>query len=248
MKEKEITHRLRIDISMYDQRGCFYISSYQKLVMNMIEEHLDEFGIGQKYLMENLGISWVLLYNCIELKKPLSPDMKLTAITWNSEIKAPVFRRDFAIYDETNGEEIARGATLSTLFDHNERKVCTDREKIRSISLEEGEKICDIERRFRPVCEFCKADERIARPSMADGIGHVNNTRYGEFVYDAMSDEERRKLAFVRRIDNWFFSELVPGDEFCISRGNTDDDSDAVFFMGSKVEDGKNTFAVKLSF
>lgn len=239
-------HRLRVDISMYDRRGCFYLSSYQKLVMNMIEEHLDELDIGQKYLMEKSGISWVLLYNCIELKKQFTPDMKLTAVTWNSEIKAPLFRRDFVITDEASGEDVASGATLSTLFDHKERRVCTDREKIRSISLEEGERICEIERRFRPDCEFKTVDDRVARPSMADGIGHVNNTRYGEFVYDAMSDEERKKLSAVKRIDNWFFSELIPGDSFRIARGETD--ADELTFIGSKTGDEKNAFAVKLRF
>ena len=36
--------------------------------------------------------------------------------------------------------------------------------------------------------------EQIVRPSHVDCLGHVNNCRYGEFAYDAFTDEEQKDL------------------------------------------------------
>ena len=35
---------------------------------------------------------------------------------------------------------------------------------------------------------------------MTDSMGHVNNTKYGEFVLDAMSTDERARLSSLRMV------------------------------------------------
>ena len=243
--EKELIHTLKVDISMYNSDGIIYPSAYQKLTMNMIEEHLDMLNMGQKALMADQGVSWVLLYNCIEFVRKITPEDKLTARTWHSECKAPIFRRDFAFYGE-NGEKTAVGATLSTLFDYKIRRVCTDLKSYSRIALPEGIKLLDIERRFVPPKETEIADRCLARPSMTDGIGHVNNTRYSDFVYDAMTRDERARLSDLCRMDSWFFSELRAGDEFEIRRSPEKENTSV--WLGIKAGDIKPCFAVRFRY
>ena len=72
MNEKDIKHNVLIDISMYNTVGAFVPSAYQRMIMSMIEEHLDILKIGEKELMEKHGISWVLLSSSIKIIKRLS--------------------------------------------------------------------------------------------------------------------------------------------------------------------------------
>lgn len=242
MNEREMAHSLKIDISMYDARGVFTPAALMKLTVNMIEEHLDTLGIGEKALMQQLGISWVLLNNYMEFSRPLSPDDRLTARTWHSGGHAPLYRRDYEITDGS-GETVVRGATYSTLFDVEKRRICTDREKLSSVALNPGDQLVRVDRLFRYSDKdgFSGCDCFRVRPSMLDGIGHVNNTRYGEFVWDAMTAEERAAWARPASMGVWYLAELHEGEEVCVEKLLTGD-GDLVF---RGLSDGNTSFGMK---
>lgn len=245
INERNMLHDIHIDISMYNAAGELVPSAYQRMVINMIEEHLDGIEMGEKAFMEKHGLSWILLYMALEIKRHISPTMKLTARTWHSQTIPPYFRRDFEILDE-DGERVCVGATLSALFFTEERRLCMDRAKIALADIGSGECLLDINRRFICKESFELVEERKVRPSMIDGVGHVNNTHYGEFVYDAMTDSERASLGSLDRLDVWFTSELTEGARFQIERASTGEDE--VVYRGSTAPDGKMSFAMKLKF
>lgn len=242
MNEADFEYKLKIDISMYDPNGIFYPSSYFKMVSNMVEDHLDGLGMGEKALMAGPGISWVLLSNHIVLSRPLTPEDKLTGRTWHSGGRAPLFRRDFRVTD-ADGQEVLRGAMFSTLLDVEKRRICTDREKLSGLVFAPGEQLIEADRLFRYRTEdgFEKADGFRVRSSMLDGIGHVNNTRYGEFVWDAMSAGERSRLSRLEKLSVWYLAELHDGDEIQIDRLLPDDGS--MVFRG--VCGGNTAFGMK---
>ena len=244
MDEKLIEHPIHIDISMYNTDGNFTPSAYQRMIMSVIEEHLDTLQIGEKFLMEHHGISWVLLSTSIELKRKLLPTDKLTGRTWHSGGRAPSFRRDFVFEDE-NGEVAAVGATISTLFETETRKLCLNKEKLSVVNLECGEPVLEsLERKMKTDAEFEAVEIRTVRPSMTDGVGHVNNTKYGDLVYDAMSPEERGDLSKLKRLDVWFNYELRENEKVEISKAKVDG---SLYFTGEK-SDGKSSFDMKIRF
>lgn len=245
INEKNMLHDIHIDISMYNAAGHLVPSAYQRMVINMIEEHLDAIEMGEKAFMEKHGLSWILLYMALEIKRRIIPSMKLTARTWHSQTIPPYFRRDFEILDE-NGEQVCVGATLSALFFTADRRLCMDRAKIALADIGSGECLLDINRRFICKQSFELVEERKVRPSMIDGVGHVNNTHYGEFVYDAMTDEERGRLDSLERLDVWFTSELTEGARFLVERATTGESE--VAYRGIIASDGKTSFAMKLKF
>ena len=246
MNELNLKHNINVDISMYNANGHFTISAYQIMIMGMIEEHLDELKLGEKFLMENHGISWVLLSTSIELRRHIKPTEKLIGTTWHAGGRVPSFRRDFNFKDES-GEVVAVGATVSTLFETEARKICLNKEKLAVVDLESHEPVLEgLERRLKIKAPAVVVETRKVRPSMTDGVGHVNNTRYGDFVYDAMTDSERVRLGDLKRIDVWFNYELLAGDEFEIIKSCENDD--IICFSGRKLGADKNSFDVKLTF
>ncbi len=246
MNEKDIKHNILIDISMYNTRGEFVPSAYQRMIMAMIEEHLDILQIGEKELMEKHGISWVLLSTSIELKRQLRPYDKLFGATWHAGGRIPSYRRDFTFTDE-NGEIVADGATISTLFDNVTRKLCLDRSKLAVVDLDAQPPVLDkIERKMKISSDSELIEVRKVRPSMTDGVGHVNNTKYPDFVYDAMTDEERNCLGKIKRIDIWFNYELREGDSFSIYKFVSDDSE--LCFYGARAGEDRSAFDMKLTF
>lgn len=246
MNELDIKHNINVDISMYNSQGNFTISAYQRMIMGMIEEHLDLLNLGEKYLMEAHGISWVLLSTSIEFSRRIKPTEKLIGTTWHAGGRVPSFRRDFVFNDES-GNTLALGATVSTLFENESRKLCLNKDKLAVVDLQPSAPVLEnLERRMKINASQELIEIRRVRPSMTDGVGHVNNTRYGDFVYDAMTEEERARLGDLKRIDVWFNYELLEGDEFEITKSI--ESEDVICFSGRKTDNVKSSFDMKLTF
>lgn len=246
MDEKKIKHPIHIDISMYNSNGVFTPSAYQRMIMGMIEEHLDELELGEKKLMEEHGISWVLLSTSIELVRKISPGEKIVGTTWHAGGRIPSYRRDF-VFETEKGELVARGATISTLFENETRRICLNKDKLSVVDLEPQEPILpSLERKLKVSSNPELIENRHVRPSMTDGVGHVNNTKYGDFVYDAMTLEERKNLSNLKRLDVWFNYELLEGDEFEIYKAYENDSS--LCFIGKRSGETKSSFDFKLTF
>ena len=246
MFEKEIKHNIKINISMYNSNGDFVPSAYQRMIMSMIEEHLDLLNIGEKELMEVHGISWVLLSSAIEFNRSLRPTDELSAYTWHAGGRIPSFRRDF-IFVDGEGATVASGATISTLFDNATRKLCLDRSKLGVVNLEPQETVLEkIDRKIDVMSNEIFIEKRKVRPSMTDGVGHVNNTKYADFVYDAMTREEIAMLDDLIRMDIWFNYELREGDEFDLFKYKPDENT--ICFSGIKCGEKKSSFDLRLKF
>lgn len=246
MNEKDIKHNVLIDISMYNTVGAFVPSAYQRMIMSMIEEHLDILKIGEKELMEKHGISWVLLSSSIKIIKRFSPTDIITGTTWHSGGRIPSFRRDF-VFNDRDGDLLAVGATVSTLFDHATRKLCLDRSKLSVIDLQSGEIALEsLDRKMQRCGDMISVESRKVRPSMTDGVGHVNNTKYADYVYDAMTLEERNRLSNLSGMDIWFNYELREGDVFTIYKSVLDDST--LCFSGIKDGESRSSFDLRLKF
>lgn len=246
MNEKEIKHNILIDISMYNTNGDFVPSAYQRMIMAMIEEHLDVLKIGEKELMEKHGISWVLLSSSIEIKRKFLPTDIISGTTWHSGGRIPSFRRDFSFSDNL-GNVIAVGATISTLFDHASRKLCLDRNKLSVVDLPSGEFALEsLDRRMERAVDPIFVESRRVRPSMTDGVGHVNNTKYADYVYDAMTYEERERLCNLSGMDIWFNYELREGDVFSVYKFVPNEST--LCFFGIKDGETKSSFDLRLKF
>ncbi len=246
MNEKDIKHNILIDISMYNTDGAFVPSAYQRMIMSTIEEHLDILKIGEKELMEKHGISWVLLSSSIKIIKRFSPNDIITGTTWHSGGRIPSFRRDFTFCDQT-GDPIAVGATVSTLLDNVTRKLCLDRKKLSVVDLQAGDIALEsldrkMERNGNPIF----VESREVRPSMTDGVGHVNNTKYADYVYDAMTMDERNRLGNLCGMDIWFNYELCEGDVFSVYKLVPDDST--LCFFGIKDGETRSSFDLRLKF
>ena len=219
MEERQFRYPLELGVSMFNGLGALKPSAYQELYMQAVEPHLKNIGMDEAKLMREYDLAWVLIAMTVEPRRAIRAGDALHARTWNSTQKARLlFRREFAMYDESETPVLV-GATFSTLLDLKNRRVCTDREMIARFALPAGETLLEASDRLRiKTPETPPAEVLAARPSWEDAVGHVNNFRYGELVYDTLSSGERAGMDRLSRLELYFVSETRPGDMLTLHR------------------------------
>ena len=121
-----------------------------------------------------------------------------------------------------------------------------DRQTYALIDIEAGPQLIKADRLFRysDKDSFVPSEKMRIRSSMLDGIGHVNNTRYGEIVWDAMTAEERSRLSAPRSMGAWYINELVEDDEVEVQTLHPDDTTDVYRCVCG----GNTVFGLKFTF
>ena len=219
MDEKQFFYPLELGIAMFNGDGALKPDAYQALYMQAVEPHLMNIEMDEARIMRDFGVAWVLVSMAVEIRRSVRADDKLTARTWNTTEKTRLlFRRDVVVTD-AQGETVFTVATFSALLDLNARRVCTDRELIAKFALPAGEKLMEASDRLRIKTPTDAPVEVLrVRPSWIDGVGHVNNFRYGEMAYDALTDRQRSAMGDLTRMELFFVSETHLGDEIALHR------------------------------
>lgn len=244
LDERAYSYPVPTGLAMYNARGAFYPAALQRMAVGVIEAHLEQIGWDAPKLVREHGLSWVLLSFSAEVKKPLLPGVVYRAQTWHTHSKGPVFRREFCFTDQ-DGEIAVVGATFSSLLDVKKHRLCIDREILAQFQKVEREMLLDAEYRYRLTPPFEPVETRTVRPSWIDGLGHVNNMRYADLAYDALSAEEREKIDRFTRMDMWFLRELTADAAFTMEKYG---EENAVTLRGVIDDGGKPSFVVKLVF
>jgi acyl-ACP thioesterase len=212
--ETSYTHRLDVEVFYLNENSIMKPSSYQALIAQLVEKHLDVFQIGADETMKH-GLAWALISMTLDIKQPIDSCMKLLGNTWYSQKRGPYFRRELVFRNE-KGDIMFQGSTFSVLLEVATRKVSRSRETPFKLTEPDGVFCTQADHHFRENPEFAPCITRQIYNSDIDLLGHVNNRRYGDFAYDALTEEEKFRLKDMRRMELYFISEMRQGDDFTI--------------------------------
>ncbi len=243
--DKELTKKYHFDseVFYFNENGVMKPSAYQAYFAQLAAMHLARYNSGADETMK-YGLAWALISMSIEIDRPVKNGEKLSASTWYSGQTGPYYRRELSFFDE-EGKGVFRGSTFSVLMDMESRKIF--RKKELPFALTEPEKIYCVEasNRFKEDPDFLPVESRKIYPSDLDLLGHVNNQRYGDFAYDALSDRERTALAGLKRMDFYFLSEMRNGDLYTMKKAA---EADTVYLKGENNTKGDTAFYISLKF
>lgn len=212
--EKEYVYEVKPDVSEINENNCLKPYAYQSLFAKVIDRHLKRINLDMETTMK-YNLAWVLISLSVEIVKPVAGNKSLFAQTWFSQRKGPFFRREFEFRDE-NSELLFHGTSFSVLLDLTSRTIYRKKETPFKLNEEIGGFTIEASPSFRTDSDFIKIDERKVYNSHIDFLGHVNNTRYGEFAYDALDEEEKNNIDKIKRYDMFFLSELRKKDTFSV--------------------------------
>ena len=231
-KESDYEYRVPFGTSLFNGEGLLRPDAYLRMATDVADQHVRSFNANNGMLMEQFGVAWVLLSMEIHRLSPVRQNETLTAKTWCTGWRHGMFGRDVLFRNEAGEAAIGVGS-MWTLFDVNAREIYRGEEAYEVMDLREepslypGKKARFKTRKY----ELTEVETRIVQPSMIDASGHVNNSRYGEFLYDMMSKEARARLAGVDHYEFYFHGELSEGDSVTLSRFESDEE---LLVTGSK--------------
>lgn len=189
---------------------------YQYLINSLANEHLKDTNQGVGTLL--LGkYAWVLVSMSFEVLNEIKDKKKYYGKTWFSGRRGPYYRREF-IFTDNNSNVYLKGASYSILMDLTDRSVYRQKQ----LPFKSFPEIKDYLIKFEPRLKetYDMPNNKLPRKvlnSYLDPIGHVNNLRYTEFVYDEFSNILLKNLNNIRRYDLYFQNELKLNDEFIVS-------------------------------
>jgi len=242
MDEKDFIYEIMPDSSDINEYNCLKPYAFQNLFGKVVDMHLSRVNLNVDTTMK-YNLVWVLISMSIEIIKSFDPNKKLYAQTWYSQRKGPLFRREFLFRNESS-EPVLHGSSFSILMDYDSRKIFRKKELPFDLGIPREVFTIDATYSFRTDLEYVKVDERKVYNSYIDYNGHVNNTRYGEFAYDALEMEEKRNLKKIKRYDMFFNSELTIKNTFSVLKAK---DEKRILTRGINNETGDVSFDIIMS-
>lgn len=242
-EECKLVHELDVEVAYLNENQIMKPSSYQALFAQLAEKHLAIYSSGANVTMKH-GLAWALISMSIEVVHPIDNCMKLHAYTWYSQRKGPYFRREL-VFCNDKGDIMFQGSTFSILLDISTRGVFRKKELPFSLTIPHAEFCVDATPHFRRNYEYKPIETRKVYNSYIDSLGHVNNRHYGDFAFDALTDEEKIHMKDLKRMDYYFISEMRNNDKFTISKAAYENQ---IFLQGYNNTKGDISFDIVFNF
>ncbi len=237
--EKDYIYEINNEISDLNRNNILKPYGYQKLFGQAVDQHLNKINLDTAGIITKYKLAWVFVSLSIEIIKPIEGIIKMYAQTWYSQRRGPFFRREF-VFKNKDGEILFHGSSFSVLLDIDKRTIYRKKELPFDISEPDEDFTIKAVPTININQKFEKVDRRRVYNSHIDYLGHVNNTCYGKFAYDALSETECMKMHKLKRIDLYFKSELKNNDIFSVLKAYKNDKIIIRGYNDTKSEDSFN--------
>lgn len=237
----ELSMEYTVSISECDPRGHWRPSAILIVMQEMAEVHAASFGLSRMQMIES-GVVWVLYRQHIEMDRYPTFGEKVRFTTWPGALEGPIFPRHFVITD-AQGREIGRAATSWILMDVKTRR------PMRPSALP-GKVPANLDRGAPlPLPGMLRVTgdapllTRTVQFSDLDVNGHMNNTRYIDWVCDALPLESLLDKGLASFQIN-YISEALPGEALQLSTLERDG---ATLFSGKRLPDERPVFEARIA-
>lgn len=207
-------------------------------------EHL---GIGVDVLTDRYSVAWVLLRMRVEIGRIPTFSETVTVETWPHPPGKLEFRRDYRVKD-ADGNTIILATSSWAIIDVHTRELKKS-ELIRELyQFPELTNENSLDHKFTKLKPFGQLDvvyRKVIGYSDVDFIGHINNTRYIDYIMDCFPVESHRQYS-VKAIEVNYIKEAFPGDSLVMYRDVSALDSNMVYIEGENETDGKPGFKAQV--
>lgn len=198
-------------------------------------------GFGIHTLEQKYGVAWILMRIRVDIIRNPVLDEEITIETWPLEPKKLEFSRDYLVRDQ-EGNIIVRAVSSWVIMDIEERKL----KRTDTIGFTYPEIIT--ERAI--VCKLGKLKhsgeldisyKKVIGYSDIDFNGHLNNSRYVDYIMDCFDLEEHKKYS-VQSIEVDFMNEALPGDNIVLYKDTSALNANQVYIEGVNEKDQRIVF------
>jgi acyl-ACP thioesterase len=202
-------------------------------------------NIGINELIERFHVTWVLVRIRADIVRNPGWNEEITLETWPQEPGRLEFERDFLVTDG-QGNVIIRAVSTWVIMDVDTREVKKSElihfkypsfKKERAMDCRLG--------RLKPSGTPEAAYKRIIGYSDVDMNGHLNNSKYVDFIMDCFTVENHRQYE-VRSIEVNYLSEALPGETLVLRRELSEINANHIYIDGVNEAGDKTVFRARL--
>lgn len=217
-------------------------------LLNLLQDvgwaHAHSLGHGHQDTA-NRKAMWVLTRQKTRMTEWPDWGSKITIKTWLRPPESVFANRDYQVF---LGEKLIGEATSSFLLLNNEtRKPMREDLSKLGFPVRPNERVSLDAEKIQPQTDVTSIAKFLVRNSDIDMNKHVNNTRYAQWVLDAVPFTSHKKFA-LRDYEINFIAETKEGDEVVIQEANSNAtlQTGPAFFQGFRERDQKVVFTVRM--
>jgi len=191
-----------------DMSGAWRMSAILEAMQEAAGVHATLLGCGREALLRE-NIVWVISRSEVVMEREARVGERITVETFPMPGRHGFFPRYFNFYDES-GARIGSAATLWVLLDLTDRHLAIS--KTASDCIPDNSDLTapmPLPRAVRPIAGEAVTSVRTPVYSELDVNGHVNNTRYADWLTDALGIEMLKKQR-IRRLHIVYTAEVLP--------------------------------------
>ncbi|MCE1255755.1 MAG: thioesterase [Anaerolineae bacterium] len=236
----------RVNANDSDFEGKWKATRILQVMQEVGNRHAIQLGVGFKNLIQ-FNQAWVLSRLRIRFLDFPGIDEQIKIQTWPKGIQQKIFFDRHFKMSNSNGQTIALASAAYLLIDFEARKML--RPSALNVQLPENSEMSAIDEQLEKIPVPDQLDEQMrvkATYSTLDVMGHVNNTRYLEWIGDCFTVEHYKthKLEWVQ-IN--YANEIKPGEEISLSSGSLNNDAFTRVITGNNLTAGNRAFEAMIN-
>ncbi|WP_251554089.1 acyl-[acyl-carrier-protein] thioesterase [Neobacillus muris] len=226
------------DVDFTKQLRLSTLFVYFQEIASLASENL---GFGINYLEKEFGVAWILTRIRVEITRTPYWDEEITIETWPLEPGKVEFDRDFLVRDQ-NGKIIIRAVSKWVIMDIHSRKL----RRSDKIGIYYPDNITEraIGGRLEKLKDYGSLETaytKVIGYSDIDFNGHLNNSKYVDFIMDCFDVEDHKNYS-IKTIDINFQHEALPGDIITLQKDVSAADQNLIYIEGVNQAENKVVF------
>ncbi|QNU67749.1 acyl-ACP thioesterase [Ruminiclostridium herbifermentans] len=217
------------------------ISSLFNFIQDVAGLHTKHMGIGIDDISKEHGLAWVIVRIMVDIIRIPIWNEEICIETWPATQKKVEFERDFCVKDK-NGNILINVISSWVLMDIAKREIIkTDSTNIKHPPLIKERAINRRMTKLRPNGELIFVYNKKISYSDIDINGHMNNSKYIDFIADCFTMEKHCEYK-VENLQVNYICEALAGDVINFYKDVSQLESGIVYVEGANTEKDKVYF------
>lgn len=180
-----------------------------------------QFHATREEMVEKYDLFWMVARVRYRLTAPICWGQELTIQTWHRGADKTLMFRDYLL--SVDGKEVGRATTVWVLCSLTTRKLARFSSFPEFEGTDGGDLCWDTKvPHLRLPQSLVTAERRLLHFSEMDVNGHINNTRYADFMCDALGDKLADPQCFVSELQIGYLEECRPGETLEVQLAQAD--------------------------
>lgn len=200
-----------------------------------------DLGIDQDTIAKRANAAWVISRMRLQMARYPSWNDDIIIETWPQLPQRYLFERDYVI-KAADGEVLGKGSAVWAIIDIDTRKpLQSDTIKVDYPEIKTERAIDSKSSRMAPFGDLVEIAHRPVCYSDIDMNGHVNNSRYLDYIMDCYPTDTVLKHP-LKELQISYVNEALPGETLIFYRSDDPADPGHIYIEGHCQQDGRVIF------